>query len=43
MARSLLKRKFDIVSGGTDNHLCLVDLRPKNIDGARLEFLLEVN
>ena len=32
---------FNIVSGGTDNHLVLVDLKSKNIDGARVERILE--
>lgn len=30
------------VPGGTDNHLVLVDLRPKGIDGARAERVLEL-
>ena len=30
-----------IISGGTDNHLILVDLRPSGIDGARAEKVLE--
>lgn len=30
------------VSGGTDNHLVLVDLRPMGIDGARAERVLEL-
>lgn len=29
-------------SGGTDNHLVLVDLRPKGLDGARAERVLEL-
>lgn len=33
---------YDIVSGGTDNHLLLVDLKPKGIDGARVERVLEL-
>ena len=33
---------YDIVSGGTDNHLVLVDLKDKNIDGARVERVLEL-
>jgi glycine hydroxymethyltransferase len=33
---------YDIVSGGTDNHLILVDLKNKNIDGARVERVLEL-
>lgn len=31
-----------MLSGGTDNHLVLVDLRPRGIDGARVERLLEL-
>lgn len=30
------------ISGGTDNHLVLVDLRPMGIDGARAERVLEL-
>ncbi|KAK4296748.1 hypothetical protein Pmani_017097 [Petrolisthes manimaculis] len=37
MANALLKRDYKLVSGGTDNHLVLVDLRPKGLDGARVE------
>ncbi len=33
---------YTIVSGGTDNHLVLVDLKSKNIDGARVERVLEL-
>ncbi|KAI5807992.1 serine hydroxymethyltransferase-domain-containing protein [Peziza echinospora] len=33
---------YEIVSGGTDNHLVLVDLKPKGIDGARVERVLEL-
>lgn len=33
---------YNIVSGGTDNHLVLVDLKDKNIDGARVERILEL-
>ena len=33
---------YEIVSGGTDNHLVLVDLKPKHIDGARVERVLEL-
>lgn len=40
-AEALESRGFDLVSGGTDTHLILVDLRSKKIDGARVEYLLE--
>ncbi len=33
---------YSVVSGGTDNHLVLVDLKTKNIDGARVERILEL-
>src|SRR6202042_2963904 len=33
LAESLRGHGFDIVSGGTDNHLMLVDLRPKGLKG----------
>jgi glycine hydroxymethyltransferase len=33
---------YNIVSGGTDNHLVLVDLKDKGIDGARVERVLEL-
>lgn len=33
---------YSIVSGGTDNHLVLVDLKPQGVDGARVERVLEL-
>lgn len=33
---------YNVVSGGTDNHLVLVDLKDKDIDGARVERVLEL-
>jgi glycine hydroxymethyltransferase len=33
LAQSLVERGYDIVSGGTDTHLMLVDLRPKGLTG----------
>merc|ERR1712118_375959 len=30
------------ISGGTSNHLCLIDLRPKGVDGARAERIMEM-
>jgi len=41
LAKELMKRGFKIVSGGTDNHLMLVDLRNKNITGKEAEHLLD--
>ncbi|MBO5265137.1 MAG: serine hydroxymethyltransferase [Ruminococcus sp.] len=41
LADGLLKRGFNLVSGGTDNHLMLVDLRPFNITGKELEHRLD--
>jgi glycine hydroxymethyltransferase len=40
LASSLQETGLDIVSGGTDNHLMLVDLRPKNATGKRAEAAL---
>lgn len=40
-AEALESRGFKLVSGGTDTHLILIDLRSKEIDGARVEALLE--
>jgi glycine hydroxymethyltransferase len=37
LADSLRERGYDIVSGGTDNHMLLVDLRGTEIDAARAE------
>lgn len=41
LAEALIANGFDIVSGGTDNHLMLVDLRKKGITGKKAEKLLE--
>lgn len=41
LCEALKERGFRIVSGGTDNHLMLVDLRPKKITGKKAEALLE--
>ncbi len=37
----LLSRGLSIVSGGTDNHLMLLDLRPQNLTGKEIEKLLD--
>ena len=41
LAKGLLEGGFDLVSGGTDNHLMLLDLRPMNITGKELERRLD--
>ena len=41
LADTLIGHGFDIVSGGTDNHLVLVDLRPKGVTGNVAEAALE--
>ncbi len=37
LAKAMMDNGFDIVSGGTDNHLMLVDLRNKNVNGKETE------
>lgn len=37
MAEAFLEKGYDIISGGTDNHLLLIDLRNKNISGKKAE------
>jgi glycine hydroxymethyltransferase len=39
MAKKLISFGYDIVSGGTDNHLLMIDLRKEGVDGARVEFV----
>jgi glycine hydroxymethyltransferase len=41
LAEELAKGGLKLVSGGTDNHLCLVDLRPFNLTGKDAEHALE--
>ena len=41
LAETLLEQGCDIVTGGTDSHLLLVDLRPKNVTGKAAEASLE--
>jgi glycine hydroxymethyltransferase len=40
MSACFTKKGYDIVSGGTDNHLLLIDLRNKNISGKKAEIAL---
>lgn len=41
LSERLMENGFNIVSGGTDNHLMLVDLRPMHITGKELETRLD--
>mmetsp|Transcript_29782 Transcript_29782/g.75857 ORF Transcript_29782/g.75857 Transcript_29782/m.75857 type:complete len:495 (-) Transcript_29782:603-2087(-) len=41
MSKRLQELGYTIVSGGTDNHLILVDLKPNGIDGARVQTVLD--
>ena len=41
LAEALLAEGFELVSGGTDNHLMLVDLRPMHITGKEMERRLD--
>ncbi len=42
LADELLRNGFNLVSGGTDNHLVLIDLQNKNLNGAVAALALEV-
>ncbi|MBI2049383.1 serine hydroxymethyltransferase [Candidatus Roizmanbacteria bacterium] len=42
LAQELLKYDFNLVSGGTDNHLLLIDLRNKDVNGSVAALALEV-
>lgn len=41
LAKELTERGFELVSGGTDNHLLVIDLRNKNISGSKAQNVLE--
>jgi glycine hydroxymethyltransferase len=41
LAQELIKYEFNLITGGTDNHLMLIDLRNKNIPGKEAQILLE--
>ncbi len=43
LASALLKEGFDLVTGGTDNHLMLADLRPMHITGKELQTRCDTN
>ena len=40
MSEEFIKRGYDIISGGTDNHMMLIDLRNKDITGKDAEAVL---
>jgi glycine hydroxymethyltransferase len=42
LAAALVKRGYNIISGGTDNHLMLVDLRNKNVNGKETQETLDL-
>jgi glycine hydroxymethyltransferase len=41
MAKAFVEKEYQLISGGTDNHLMLIDLRNKNISGKKAENVLE--
>ncbi|MEO5564870.1 MAG: serine hydroxymethyltransferase [Chitinophagaceae bacterium] len=41
MAKSFVKRGYDLISHGTDNHLMLIDLRNKNLTGKKAQETLD--
>ena len=43
LAAGLLEEGFDLITGGTDNHLMLADLRPMNITGKELQTKCDAN
>jgi len=43
LCKRLQELGYKIVSGGTENHLLLIDLKDKEIDGARVERVLELS
>lgn len=41
LSASLIRRGYTVVTGGTDNHLFVLDLRPQGVDGAAVEEMLD--
>ena len=41
MARAFVEKDYQLISGGTDNHLMLIDLRNKNITGKKAQETLD--
>ena len=42
MGETLVKLGHTLITGGTDNHLCLWDLKPMGITGSKAEFILDM-
>lgn len=42
LANSLQNKGYTLITGGTQTHLCLLDLRPKHLDAARIEHILDL-
>ena len=42
MAEEFIKRDYKIISGGTDNHMMLIDLRNKNISGKSIQTMADM-
>ncbi len=42
LSNYLIEKGFNLVTGGTDNHLLLIDLKNKGISGGKLEFICEL-
>ncbi|ETN86388.1 glycine hydroxymethyltransferase [Necator americanus] len=42
LSKKMVDLGYTLATGGTDNHLCLVDLRPKGIEGAKAEHVLDM-
>ena len=41
MAKAFVAKGYDLISGGTDNHLMLIDLRNKNLTGKKAQETLD--
>uniref|UniRef100_A0A1I8C223 Serine hydroxymethyltransferase n=1 Tax=Meloidogyne hapla TaxID=6305 RepID=A0A1I8C223_MELHA len=42
LSKSLQNKGYTLITGGTQTHLCLLDLRPKHLDAARIEHILDL-
>lgn len=42
LANRLQEKGYHLATGGTDNHLILVDLRPNGLEGSRIETVLDL-